>query len=330
VETTPFISVIMPAYNAEKYIGAAMQSVIAQTYSQWELIVVDDGSTDNTAAVVHEFSAKDARIKSFAQPNGKQAKARNTGIKNSRGDLLAFLDADDLWLEKKLELQVQALSETTADVVYSSGYIFHGDDSHAQAKICPATLGRTDGAHMFEMLLWRNTVPVTSVIMRRETFLKAGWFDESPAYQSCEDYDLWLRAAKSGALFYGLDEKLFRYRRHLAASTSKDSAWLRPMLRVVQRHIDESHFSEAEKRTRLRGLYRDLITALIDEDNLPEARKFLGELSQLDKAGAVTSIQKLLMAVTPRGFNFLSRHFLYRVEWHLRQLVGKDKTIHQA
>jgi hypothetical protein len=158
--------------------------------------------------------------------------------------------------------------------------------------------------------------------MRREMFLTAGWFDESVEYQSCEDYDLWLRAAKAGAVFFGMEDKLFRYRRHIAASTSKDSNWIRPMLRLVQHHLGDSTFSEIEKRTRLRGLYRDLITALIDEERLTEARQYLDELSKLDRAGTVTSIQKLLMAITPRGFNFISREFLYRTEWHLKKLTG--------
>src|ERR1700744_5385897 len=98
------ISIIMPAYNAENFIGSAIESVLDQTYLNWELIVVNDGSTDQTAAIVETFAASDKRIKCISQPNMRQGAARNTGIKNSRGDLIAFLDADDLWLPGKLEL----------------------------------------------------------------------------------------------------------------------------------------------------------------------------------------------------------------------------------
>jgi glycosyltransferase involved in cell wall biosynthesis len=317
----------MPAYNAEKYVGNAIASVIAQTYSNWELIVLDDGSTDNTEEVVRELAGHDSRIKYFFQENGKQGKARNTAIAHAQGELLAFLDADDQWLEQKLELQLQAMSDTAADVVYSSGFIFREDDAESESRIFPTSFGKTNGPRMLDMLICRNTVPVTSVVMRRETFLEAGWFEESAPYQSCEDYDLWIRAAKTGASFYGMEDKLFRYRRHMSAATNKDSAWLKPMLRVVQRHITDTSLTEAEKRTRLRQLFRDLITALIDEDNLNEARQSLEELSKLDSAGAVTSIQKWLMSITPRGFNFLSRHLLYRVEWHVKQLMRDEKTV---
>ena len=330
MKDSPLVSVIMPAYNAEAYIGDAIRSVVAQTYANWELIVVDDGSTDKTRKVVGEFSAREERIKYFAQQNGKQGKARNAGIRNARGSLLAFLDADDLWLARKLELQIQAMAETSADVVYSSGIIFRDEEPHDDSKVFPTTFGKTDGRQTFEMLLYRNTVPVTSVIMRREILEKAGWFDERPAYQSCEDFDLWLRAAKAGASFYGMREQLFRYRRHVAAATNKESGWRKPMLRVVQRHINDSNLSEEEKRNRVRVHYRDLISALIDEDNLTEARAFLEELSKLDRAGAVTSIQKLLMAIAPRGFNFLSRHLLYRIEWHLKRLGRNNRTIRQV
>src|SRR5262249_23306047 len=103
------VSIIMPAYNAGKYIADSIQSVLAQTYSDWELIVVDDGSADNTASIVQQFVTRDSRINYFFQENGRLGKARNTGIKEARGALIAFLDSDDLWLETKLELQLQAM-----------------------------------------------------------------------------------------------------------------------------------------------------------------------------------------------------------------------------
>src|ERR1044072_6081218 len=101
------VSIIMPAYNAERYIAASIESVLAQTYSDWELIVVDDGSTDRTATVTQEFVKRDPRIKYIFQENGRLGKARNTGIKNSRGPLIAFLDSDALWIETNLAAQTR-------------------------------------------------------------------------------------------------------------------------------------------------------------------------------------------------------------------------------
>src|SRR5215467_11570142 len=108
------VSIIMPAYNAEKYIADSIRSVLAQTYTDWELIVVVDGSTDNTASLVQQFVTRDSRIKYFFQENGRLGKARNTGIKNASGSLIAFLDSDDLWLETKLELQLQEIGRASS------------------------------------------------------------------------------------------------------------------------------------------------------------------------------------------------------------------------
>src|SRR2546430_979121 len=122
------VSVIMPAFNAERHIVESIQSVLSQTLPDWELVVVDDGSTDNTAEILRTFVSADARIKYVYQPNGRLGKARNTGFQHSSGGLIAFLDSDDLWLPEKLELQVTALAEHDADIVYTDGFIFRGDD----------------------------------------------------------------------------------------------------------------------------------------------------------------------------------------------------------
>ena len=126
--STKLVSIIMPAYNAEKYIADSIRSVLAQTYSNWELIVVDDGSTDRTANIVREFAGHDSRVRYIFQENGRLGKARNTGIANAAGSLIAFLDSDDLWIPRKLQMQLQAMSENSADVVFSNAYVFTDDN----------------------------------------------------------------------------------------------------------------------------------------------------------------------------------------------------------
>src|ERR1700759_692275 len=100
--TEPLVSVITPAYNAGNFIHETIDSVIAQTYTNWELIIIDDGSTDNTAAIVKQYVVRDSRIKYLYQQNGKQGKARNNGMTHSSGTIIAFLDADDTWTPHKL------------------------------------------------------------------------------------------------------------------------------------------------------------------------------------------------------------------------------------
>jgi glycosyltransferase involved in cell wall biosynthesis len=313
----------MPAYNAEKYIADSIQSVLDQTYSNWELVVVDDGSTDKTAHITEQFLASDNRIKYVFQENGRLGKARNTGIENSTGSLIAFLDSDDLWLPEKLQRQVQALVEEGADLVYSSGFIFYDPGPASGPTEFAIVSGRVEGSKMFDSLLMENNIPVLSVLLRSDVFKNAGPFEESLPYHGCEDYDLWLKAAARGAVFYGMTDKLVRYRRHNLAMTHKKSKVLEPMLRVIKRHIDAGNLTENQKRTRLRSIYRQLIGALIEEGELGEAKEFLKEFASWDKSGIVTSLQKMLMKISPRGFNVISRECLYRAEWHLGKLTGK-------
>jgi teichuronic acid biosynthesis glycosyltransferase TuaG len=317
------VSIIMPAYNADRYVADSIRSVCAQTLTSWELVIVDDGSTDKTADVVRELASGEPRIKYVFQENGRLGKARNTGVLNSSGRLIAFLDSDDLWLPEKLELQVRAQEATAADLVYTGAYIFRGDDVADETRAFAILHGKFAGDEMLDLLLECNRIPVMSVLIKRDAFDEAGPFEEAAPYHGCEDYDLWLKLAKHDAVFYGMEEKLVRYRRHPSAMTYKDSNVLKPMLRVVSRHIDASTLNEDKKRSRLRRLYRDLIAALLDEGELAEAQEFLREFSAWDKSGVVTSLQKLLMKVSPRNFNVISRECLYRAEWHLSKLTRR-------
>jgi teichuronic acid biosynthesis glycosyltransferase TuaG len=314
------VSVIMPAYNAERYIDDSIQSVIDQTYANWELIVVDDGSTDSTAEIVRALAADEPRIRYVFQENQRLGKARNTGVTNARGPLIAFLDSDDLWMREKLELQVRTLDSKNADIVYTDGFFFTDSEPAAETRTLSVRCGRIEGAKMLDSLLLHNSIPVLSVLMRRKTFDEAGPFEESAPYHGSEDYDLWLKAARRGAVFYGMEQKLVRYRRHHAAMTTKDSGWLKPTLTVVKRHLKLGDLSEHEQKRRLKGLYRDLIAALLNEGEFAEAAEYMRELSAWDRSSVITSIQTMLMRLWPGSFNLVSRNLLYRTEWHLGRL----------
>ena len=322
----PFISVIMQAYNGERYIADSIRSLLAQTYDNWELVVVDDGSTDRTGEIVREMASHEPRIKYVYQPNGRLGKARNTGILNSSGPLIAFLDQDDLWVPEKLELQVAVQQTLKGGVVFTGGYFFFGDDTTDKTKPLPIVPGRLAGHDLIDRLLRFNFMPVMSVMMERQSFDQVGPFEEAEPYHGCEDYDLWLKLAKHGAVFFGMEEKLVWYRRHPTAMSHKQSDVLKPMLRIVSRHINEGGMTEDEKKQRIRELYRELIAALLDEGKLAEAGEYLKELAAWDKSRLVTTIQKILLKVAPRGFNFVSRECLYRTEWHLRKLTRQAKV----
>jgi len=323
--STKLVSIIMPAYNAEKYIADSIRSVLAQTYSNWELIVVDDGSTDRTANIVREFAGHDGRVRYIFQENGRLGKARNTGIANAAGSLIAFLDSDDLWIPKKLQMQLQAMSENNADVVFSNAYVFTDENPDNETETLQSSAGRLSGPDFFDSLIRQNQIPVLTVLLKKTTLDTVGLFEEAKPYHGCEDVDLWLRLAKADFVFYGMPEALARYRRHDKAMTAHASNVFKPMLLVIRRHIDDSNLSELEKRKRITGLYRELIAALVDEGKISEAKQFVHELYSWNKHSIVTRLQKLLIRLWPQQYNFISRECLYRTEWHLQKNFGRSK-----
>jgi len=322
---SPVVSVLMPAYNAGRYIAESIESVQGQTFPDWELIIVDDGSTDNTGAIVQRFT-DDPRVRYFQRINGGQAAARNTGLAKARTPLIAFLDADDLWLPEKLEAQIAVMERTGVDLVYTDGHIFSDDGtvSHEVFHILP---GEKRGVEMFRVLFTSNRIATLSVLVKRKALDAVGGFDEDRAYQNSEDYDLWMRLAKNGASFYGMTEKLMRYRRHAGASTYSESKLLKPMLAVTLKHASDASIDPAFARQRVRSLYRELISSLVIEGRLDDARAQMRDFAKWDAGAVVTKLQQLLLRSFPRQFNYLSRECLYRAEWHLRSVRGRSRAV---
>ncbi len=227
------VSVIMPVYNGQRFIGEAIQSVLSQTYADFELIIVDDGSTDTTKPVVENFLTLDPRIRYFYQENGKQGKARNKGMENSRGDLIAFLDADDVWLPDFLEQQLFYINTCGSDMVFSLvGFI---DEESTILE------GRTDliqrdfhGISGIKALLQGNCIPILTVLARRLAIIKAGTFSESAVLQYGEDYRLWLNMLKTGSTLSCNYKVLAYYRRHAAQSSKVAILKYMQMIRIIK------------------------------------------------------------------------------------------------
>jgi glycosyltransferase involved in cell wall biosynthesis len=178
----------MPAYNSAATIGEAIHSVLAQTLQDFELLVIDDGSSDSTTAVCAGIG--DDRVRVFSFENGGPAASRNRGIGRARGKLIAFLDADDVWLPDKLRFQVDALAEhPDAALVYS--WIDCVDD-HGQFLRHGVHI-RAEGQVYSELLSRNFVVTTSSPMVRKEAFDEVGLFDER--YRIGEDWDMWLRVA---------------------------------------------------------------------------------------------------------------------------------------
>lgn len=217
---TDLISIITPAYNAERYIVQAIESVLAQTYPHWEMIIVDDGSTDNTAQAVKQFAAKDTRIKYIYQANGKQGKARNNALNHASGKYIAFLDADDIWIKNKLELQIEFFKIRSVDLIFSNAYVFNETLSEREnLQIKPALYKGTEGLQQF---LLSNKIPILTVLTTKDIIENCGGFSEITNIQNAEDYHLWLKMLITGKTFECMNETLAYYRLHTSAATAND------------------------------------------------------------------------------------------------------------
>lgn len=186
----PLVSVIIPSYNMARYVGEAIESVLAQTYKNYELIVVDDGSTDNTAEVVKKY-LKPQAVSYIHKENKGISVARNTGIKASRGEFIAFLDADDIWLPEKLEHQIKFMDSDKVGIVGCGAYIIN-----EKGEIFDNFIKKTypNRSLLLGVLNMKNVVSGGSeALARKKCFDVVGIFDEN--LKSSEDWDMWLRIA---------------------------------------------------------------------------------------------------------------------------------------
>ncbi len=192
-KNTPRVSVIMPAYMTAHLIGRALDSVLEQTFREFEIVVVNDGSPD-TLELEKVLGGYGNKIVYLKQENKRAAGARNTAIGQAQGEFLAFLDSDDAWLPHHLESQMKQFGEDpTLDLVYSDGMVDTPDWSRKFMDMCPS-----QGQASFEALVVeRCQIPVSTVVVRKSALAKAAFFDES--LPRCDDYDMWLRAAFWGA-----------------------------------------------------------------------------------------------------------------------------------
>ncbi|MFH0895762.1 MAG: glycosyltransferase [Bacteroidota bacterium] len=206
---TPLVSVIIPAYNASRYIRETLESVIHQTYSNWEIIVVDDGSTDQTKEIVLSLTEADPRIHYYFQKNTGVSVARNTGFNNSKGDIIAFLDADDLWLPENLEKKISLFSTSDSVVAVHSPVQFIDENSKVQNTILSGKTGNC----LKNLLLWEGcTVPgPSSILFRRNVIDICGEFDPSLSLSADQDY--FIRVAYRFP-FHAIDQVLVHYRVH--------------------------------------------------------------------------------------------------------------------
>lgn len=254
------VSVIIPAYNRANLIGETIQSVLDQTFTDFEIIVVDDGSTDNTREVIDSF--KDPRISYKYQENRGVAAARNTGIRFSGGEYIAFLDSDDLWLPQNLELKVKLLDACPdTALVFSDYYAFDGDTG--------ATVGTHWQNRPYRYLLeseerirrpFKATLPFVTlmnpvaVMVRSYVFNEVGYFDES--LRGTDDWDMWIRIFQR-FLIGAINTPLARFRYHDSRFTTANIAGMyRAEIAMLDKVSRNYSFSREEMKFFRRKLAR--------------------------------------------------------------------------
>ena len=196
------VSVIMPAYNAGLTIQRSIASIQRQTFSYWELLIIDDGSVDNTMDVVQELAKEDKRIRVFPQVSNKGvAASRNLGLSLAKGNIVAFCDADDLWVSKKLEIQVEQFQDRQVSIVYSSYKRFKdGCQSSGRVVIAPENCD-------FNKLTFSNYICMSSSAVRRDRLEEVIF----PSIRMHEDYAFWLLLMKKPVEARGCAEPLVWY-----------------------------------------------------------------------------------------------------------------------
>lgn len=203
----PKVSVVIPAYNTAPYLAEAIESVLQQTYQDFEILVVDDGSTDNTVQVASSYVP---RIKLIEKENGGPASARNAGMRQAAGEYIAFLDSDDAWVQDKLAEQVELLERNTEiGLVFGEALMFRQIEGERQfGKVIGYTRSPT-----LKSLLLGNFIPAQTVLFRRACLERVGYMKESAALPVAEDFEFWLRFAKNYSLA-GINRTLAYYRIH--------------------------------------------------------------------------------------------------------------------
>jgi glycosyltransferase involved in cell wall biosynthesis len=251
----PTVSVIIPVFNGERFIGEAIQSVLEQTLQDLEIIVVDDGSTDDTGKAVRQFSAP---ISYYRQENQGAGVARNLGVSLARAEWVAFVDADDLWYPKKLAMQMEHVKRCPeADLFYTDMDAVDENGNIIAQGLLKKELERREKrgrANLISLAFGNRPFPRPStVLLRKEVFLKAGGFNPIFRKSNHEDFDLFARMAQICVIVF-IGQSLAKYRVHSTQGTrdsaNSDEQWL-----MLLHCLWETYRNEPEKQTKLLHYY---------------------------------------------------------------------------
>lgn len=294
------ISVVIPTFNSAKYLEDTIRSVQAQDWNNLEILVMDDGSTDNTLNLLEQLALNDKRIKVFSQPNGKPAKARNNAVRKASGSWIAFIDSDDIWLPGKLRTQYHKTIGANVDLSFTDGFVcINNDMSRRDFKL--GVIDKVyEGSDAIQDFHAQNRIPTSSVLIKKEVFLKYGGLPEYPEYPMyCEDYLFWTRLLDNGCRMLGIGDTFILYRVHPESTIGEEIRLMEPLIRVLLLMPGERR---SPWRNHLEKTFLRYMTMLIQLGRLHELQKLVKPVSLALHPGIGGRILAGAWKISPRLF----------------------------
>ena len=273
------VSIIIPAYNAAEYIGETLDSVFAQTFTDYEVVVINDGSPD-TEDLERVLTRYPEKLRYIKQENKGAAAARNTGLRAAAGELVAFLDADDTWLPNFLEKQIGLLKRSGADFVYADA-LFSGESAYSGRTFMELHPSRGE-VTAERLLALKVTVLTSTVLARKAPIMEVGLFDES--LRRGQDFELWLRLAKRGIRFAYQREVLAHHRIVESGLSGDMTSQLQRTLAVLEAVKARSGLTERENEALQVNMQRTLRNLALEKGK--------EKLLNTDYAGALNSFNE--------------------------------------
>jgi len=237
-----FITVVIPTYNRVTFLKDAIDSVLAQTFLDFELIVVDDGSTDDTPKLLSSYNNK---VRVITQTNQGPSAARNRGIETAKGEWIAFLDSDDVWKPDKLKKQVQFITDNPDTKICQTEEVWIRNGK----RVNPRKKHEMHSGWIYEKCLPLCIVSPSSVMIRQDVFEKVGLFDET--MPACEDYDLWLRIAPHYPVFLVREQLIVKQGGHADQQSRAVESLDRLRIKAIVKSIENGHLSDTQYQTAL-------------------------------------------------------------------------------
>jgi glycosyltransferase involved in cell wall biosynthesis len=298
------VSIIIPAYNAAPFIGETLQSVFAQTFTDYEVLLINDGSPDTEALELAIAPIRD-RINYIKQENRGASAARNAGLKEAQGEFVAFLDADDVWLPEYLEEQIAFTRSHDVNLICADAIVFDEEGVDSESYMNALTKDRSEtGLVTFDGLIRGGQNLITSgVVARRKSVVAAGLFDES--LRNAQDFDLWIRMTLLGARLAFQRKALLRYRDREGSLSGDATNRINRELRVYRKILAEYDITREQQldvESAIRRCDREL--HLVQGKEHLNRREFPQALESFRKARAIQSNWKLrlsclLLAIAP-------------------------------